>query len=135
MTEADADAGIDAPPGGWRVWNAEPGGRVILAYRPDVFNGDAFPAACLPTIYVSNGSRRRRPGAGAVDTDEWHVTLLLEPEVAAPADVFDDRAAAIDAALDLAGRFDSGAIDYRDYYQVPRPAYLDELDRLTGRTT
>jgi hypothetical protein len=124
---------VESPPGGWTVWNADPGGRVILAYRPDVFTGDAFPAACLPTIYVSNGSRRRRPGAGAVETDEWHVTLFLEPEVATDADVYDDRGAALDGATGLADRFDAGDVDYRGLYQVPRPDYLDELDRLTGR--
>jgi hypothetical protein len=40
---------------GWQVWNAETGGRVVLAYRPDVSDGDAFPAACLPTPTVAPG--------------------------------------------------------------------------------
>ena len=46
---------------GWRVWNAETD-RVILAYRPDVFDGGEFPAACMPTLYVTHGQRNRRPG-------------------------------------------------------------------------
>jgi len=52
----------DDLPAGWRLWNEEPDGRVILAFRPDVFDADRFDPACLPTIYLSNGSRRRRPG-------------------------------------------------------------------------
>jgi hypothetical protein len=128
-----ADRTLSTLPEGWRVWNAETRGRVILAYRPDVFGGDAFPAACLPTIYVSNGSRRRRPGAGGVDTDDWHVTLFVEPDVEVAVEAPGDRPAALAAAVDVAARFAAGDVDYRAAYQVPRPEYLDELDRLTGR--
>jgi hypothetical protein len=124
---------FDALPSGWTVWSDEPEGRSVLAYRPDVFEGRTFPAPCLPTIYVSNGSRRRRPGAGARETDEWHVTLFLEPEVEGPTERYDDREAAREAAVALADRFADGRLDYRACYQVPREAYLDELDRLTGR--
>ncbi|WP_058366542.1 DUF5820 family protein [Haloparvum sedimenti] len=121
------------PPGGWRVWNEESEGRVILAYRPDVFTEDAFPAACLPTIYLTNGSRKRRPGAGQYETDEWHVVLFLEPEIEALAETYDDRADAVAGALDAASRFDEGDVDYRDAYQVPREEYFERLDELTGR--
>lgn len=120
-------------PEGWVVWNEEPNGRSILVFRPDVFDSDAFPAPCLPTIYVTNGSRRRRPGAGARETDEWHVTLFLEPEVEAGTETYDDRAAAVDAAVAYADRFAAGEVDYRGLYQVPREAYFDRLDELTGR--
>ncbi|MFO7833249.1 MAG: DUF5820 family protein [Halohasta sp.] len=121
-------------PAGWRVWNAESEGRVILAYRPDVFDSAAFPAACLPTIYVTNGSPRRRPGAGSVDTDHWQVKLFVEPEVAVGTDAFDDRPAAVDGAVETARAFAAGEVDYREAYQVPRDDYLDRLDELTGRT-
>lgn len=124
---------FDTLPEGWSVWNDEPGGRSILAYRPDVFDSEAFPAPCLPTIYVSNGSRRRRPGASQVATDTWHVTLFLEPEVEGPTETYDAREAAVDGAVGLARRFADGEIAYRELYQVPRKAYFERLDRLTGR--
>ncbi|WP_253736797.1 DUF5820 family protein [Halohasta salina] len=120
-------------PTGWRVWNEEPDGRIILAYRPDVFDSETFPAPCLPTIYVTNGSPQRRPGAGSVETDHWQVKLFLEPEVAVGTDSFDDRPAAIDGAIETARAFDDGGVDYRAAYQVPREAYLDRLDELIGR--
>ena len=120
-------------PAGWRVWNAESEGRVILAYRPDVFDSAAFPAACLPTIYVTNGSPKRRPGAGAVDTDRWQVKLFVEPEVEVGTEAFDDRPAALDGAVETARAFAAGEVDYRAAYQVPREAYLARLDELTDR--
>lgn len=118
---------------GWRVWNEEPEGRTVLVYRPDVFDGDGFPSACLPTLYVTNGSPRKRPGAAHRRTDEWQVTLFLEPEVEAESATLGDRADAVEAAADLAERFASGGIDYRDVYQVPREEYFARLDELTGR--
>ncbi|WP_313695533.1 DUF5820 family protein [Halorarum halobium] len=123
----------DALADGWRVWNEEPEGRTVLVYRPDVFDGDASPAACLPTLYVTNGSPRKRPGAAHRETDEWRVTLFLEPEVEATSERLDDRAAAVTAARELADRFASGGIDYRDVYQVPRERYFEKLDELVGR--
>lgn len=129
---ADAD-----PPGGWATWNEEADGPVVLAFRPDVFDADRFPAPCLPTLLVSSGSTRRRPGRGRGRTGErWHVTLGLEPEVRVERTRHDSREAARDAAFDLAAAFDAGEVAYRDAYQVldGRRAYLDELDRLTGRS-
>jgi hypothetical protein len=124
---------LDDAPGGWRVWADDPDGRSVLAYRPDVFDGTAYPAACLPTIYVSNGTRRRRPGARRRDRDTWYVTLFLEPEVEGPSETYDSREAAVEGALALARRFDDGDVSYRDRYQVPREAYFARLDELTGR--
>ena len=118
-------------PDGWTVWNEESGGRVILAYRPDVFDTEAFPAACLPTIYLSPGSPRRRPGARR--DDGWTVTLFLEPAVEARVETADTREAGVDRALDLARAFASGEVDYRAAYQVPREDYFDRLDELVGR--
>ncbi|MFB6126472.1 MAG: DUF5820 family protein [Halolamina sp.] len=119
-------------PSDWRVWNRDPDGRVVLAFRPDVFDSQAFPAPCLPTLYVTNGSRRRRPGAGQVETDKWHVTLFLEPEIEAESATYDERAAALSGAVDAAERFLAGEVDYRGAYQVPREAYFEKLDELTG---
>ena len=123
---------LDALPEGWTVWNEEPEGRVILAYRPDVFDADAFPAECLPTLYVTNGSRNARPGAGQLQTDEWHATLFAEPEIELATETRGSRGAALDAAVDIAARFAVGEVDYREAYQVPREQYFDQLDELTG---
>ena len=116
----------------WVVWSDERD-KVVLAYRPDVFDGDEFPAPCLPTVYLTRGRRQRRPGGDRVGGD-WFVTLSLEPEVGRDADAYPDRERAEAAAIDLAEAFASGDVNYRDLYQVPRPAYLDRLDELTGRS-
>lgn len=132
VSDRTAEDALADLPESWSVWNAETEGRVILAYRPDVFDADAFPAACLPTLYVTNRSQRDRPEAARVRTDEWHVVLYLEPEVEVETTTFPDRPAALAGAVDLAARFAGGGVDYRSAYQVPREAYLDELDDLTG---
>lgn len=124
---------MDDPPAGWTVWSAEDD-RLILVYRPDVFDGDAFPDACVPTLYLTRGRRNsRRPGPEREAATEWFVTLYLEPEVTVREERFDDRSAAADAARELATAFDAGGLDYRASYQVPREAYLEKLDELTGR--
>lgn len=125
--------GLDALPESWTVWTRQPEGRAILVYRPDVFDADAFPASCLPTIYVTNGSRAARPGAGQRRTDEWHATLFAEPEIELANETRKSREAAVDAAVEVAERFAAGEIDYRAAYQAPREGYLAELDEQTGR--
>jgi hypothetical protein len=120
-------------PAGWVVWADEPDGRSIITYRPDVFDSQEYPAPCLPTIYVTNGSQRARPGSGQIETDTWHVKLFVEPDVEGETSTHDSREAAVEAAVDLAARFADGDVDYRSFYQVPREAYLDRLDELTGR--
>ena len=115
----------------WVVWSDETD-RVVLAYRPDVFDGGTFPSPCLPTIYLTRGQRGRRPGQRRVGSD-WYVTLYLEPEVNREADSYPDRERAVEGAIDLADAFGAGEVDYRGLYQVPRPGYLDRLDELTGR--
>ena len=119
---------------GWRVWNAEDD-RIVLAYRPDVFDGGEFPAPCLPTLYVTRGRRTRRPeGTRSLPPDApWMVTLYLEPEVSREPDAHDGFAAARSAAEALTRRFAAGDVDYRSLYQVPRERYLETLDELTGR--
>ncbi|QCJ46467.1 MULTISPECIES: DUF5820 family protein [Haloprofundus] len=124
---------FDALPDGWTVWNDEPEGRAILAYRPDVFDSQQFPAPCMPTVFLSNGSRKRRPGASQIETDTWHVTLLLEPEIEAETTEYDSRAAGVDGAVECARRFADGEVEYRSLYQVPREEYFEKLDELTGR--
>ncbi|WP_144903572.1 DUF5820 family protein [Halobellus captivus] len=124
MTESE-------PPGGWSLWNDEPRGRRILVFRPDVFNeSNDLPAACIPTILVSNRSRANRPGASQIPTDTWHVALTLEPDVEVVVESYESRATAVAGANDLAARFADGEIDYRSAYQLPREAYLDRLDEV-----
>jgi hypothetical protein len=121
-------------PEDWVVWNDEEDGRSVLAYQPDVFDSQAFPPECLPTIYLTRGRPSRRPShADPVESGEsWHVTLYLEPDVNRSADQYDSRAAAVAGAVDLARAFADGDVDYRGLYQVPREQYFEKLDELTG---
>jgi hypothetical protein len=118
---------------GWRVWSEEDD-RVVLAYRPDVFDGSEYPAACLPTIYVARGRRTRRPeGNRNLPPDApWTVTLFLEPDVEYGPETYDGLADALRGAEALSRRFADGDVDYRGLYQVPQEAYFEELDALTG---
>ncbi|MFB6148729.1 MAG: DUF5820 family protein [Halobacteriales archaeon] len=125
---------LGALPDGWVVWNEEPDARVILAFRPDIFDSAAFPPACLPTITVAPGSSpNQRPGDHR-HASSWYVALYLEPDVRVRSvDVtVDNRPTAIDRAVSIADRFVAGKIDYRGAYQQPRDAYLEKLDALTG---
>jgi len=124
---------MDDPPAGWTVWADEDDGRQVWAYRPDVFDADAFPAPCMPTLYLTRGRRNRRPGREREAATDWFVTLYLEPEVTVTEERFEERGAARERLFDLAGDFADGAVDYRPSYQVPRDAYLEKLDELTGR--
>jgi len=126
--------GYDALGDGWVVWT-EGAEKAVLAYRPDVFDTQAFPAPCLPTIYVTKGRRRRKPGKQTRPDDPWFVTLFLEPEIDRTPDRYDTRGAAEAGAVDLADRFARGEVDYRSLYQVPREEYFEKLDELTGRET
>ncbi|QLK25290.1 DUF5820 family protein [Natrinema zhouii] len=138
MPDSDTDGGIDRSrlPDGWTVWSQGDDGRLVLAYRPDVFNAADFPAPCLPTLYLTHGKRTRRPGvnpADTVDSADWFVTLYLEPDVSLNETLrFPTREEALERTVTLARRFDDGEIDYRSLYQVPREAYFDRLDDLTG---
>lgn len=123
---------FDPLPDGWTVWTDESGGRAILAYRPDVFDAEAFPAPCMPTLFLTNRSQKNRPEARYVATDSWYVTLTLEPEVEGATEEYDSRAAAVEGAREYARRFVDGDVDYRGLYQIPREEYLAKLDELVG---
>ena len=131
LGEADRESLAD----GWRVWS-DAEDRLVLAYRPDVFDGDGFDAACLPTLYVTRGRRSRRPGGtrNLPPDAPWVATLFLEPEVSAPPREFDSPEAAVEGAMELAAEFARGGVDYRSLYQGPRPDYFERLDELTGRS-
>ena len=116
---------------GWEVWSVE-STTAVLVFRPDVFDTDAFPAPCVPTIYVTKGKRGRRPGRDRPSaSDPWYVTLYLEPDVTGEQREFDSREMAREGAADLAAAFARGDVDYRSLYQVPRPEYFSRLDELT----
>lgn len=123
----------DDLPDGWVVWNDEPGGRVILVYRPDVFDTQAYPPACLPTLTVTPTSPDRP--AGERPHGSWYVTLYLEPDVRLREHDgrFETREEALSGARELAATFGAGDIDVRAVYQVPREDYLAKLLELTGR--
>lgn len=115
---------------GWELWNEEKH-KLVFTYRPDVFNSSDFPAPCLPTIHVTKGRRSRRPGRNTPDPDDsWYVQLYLEPDVTDEKRSCESRERARAIALEVADQFVAGAIDYRELYQVPRPAYFDRLDEL-----
>ncbi|ELY69747.1 DUF5820 family protein [Natrinema versiforme] len=138
MSDSEAEDGVDRSrlPDGWTVWSRGEDGRLVLAYRPDVFNAEDFPAPCLPTLYLTHGKRTRRPGVNPADTADsadWFVTLYLEPDVSLNETLrFPTRDAALERTVDLAREFDAGEIDYRGLYQVPRETYFERLDELTG---
>ncbi|WP_293030608.1 DUF5820 family protein [Natronococcus sp.] len=127
---------LESLPEAWEVWSAEDDGRVVLAYRPDVFDGEEFPAACLPTLYLTHGKRTRRPGTNPTDRtleQDWFVTFYLEPDVSLnETNRFETRAEGLERTVELARQFDDGEIDYRALYQVPREEYFDRLDNLIG---
>ncbi|QSW98779.1 DUF5820 family protein [Haloterrigena alkaliphila] len=134
--DGDPDPALPALPDDWTVWNRGEDGRLVLAYRPDVFDADAFSAACLPTLYLTHGKRTRRPGTNPgnrTDDDDWYVSLYLEPDVSADTERFATRVEALERVAALARAFDDGEIDYRGLYQVPRETYFERLDELTGR--
>ncbi|WP_440765173.1 DUF5820 family protein [Natronorubrum sp. DTA7] len=133
-TGGDPEPPLSSLPDAWTVWSQGDDGRLVLAYRPDIFNGDDFPAACLPTLYLTHGKRTRRPGTNPTSrpSNDWYVTLYLEPDVSADNERFETRGEALERALDLADAFDAGDVDYRGLYQVPRETYFDRLDELTG---
>jgi len=123
----------DRLPTGWEVWSDERT-RIVVVYRPDIFDSESFPPPCLPTLYLTKGQRDRRPGRERPQPDDpWFATLSLEPDVTGQRHRYDDRDAAIEGAIEIAESFASGGFDYRALYQVPREDYLDRLDELTGR--
>ncbi|AGB37278.1 DUF5820 family protein [Natronococcus occultus] len=130
---------LESLPDAWEVWSAEDDGRLVLAYRPDVFDGEAFPAPCLPTLYLTHGKRTRRPGTNPTDrtaATDWFVTFYLEPDVSLnETNRFETRAEGLERTVELARQFDDGGIDYRALYQVPREEYFERLDELTGRSS
>lgn len=122
---------------GWQVWNNEPRGHVILAYRPDIFDTNEFPPACLPTITIGPGSEPNQPRDHRNATTAWYVVLYLEPRVrvATKDTTVPSRPQAIDYAVALSHEFTDGKIDFDAAYIDPRPNYLAKLKELTTPVT
>jgi hypothetical protein len=129
-SDAEGSATPEDPPGDWVLWNDEAGGPATWVYRPDTFDADAFPAACIPTIHVTNRQSDRRPpgqGGGA-----WRARLTLEPDVELDrSGACPTRSRALERATEIAGRFTKGDYDVRGAYHDPsdRERYLDRLSR------
>jgi hypothetical protein len=125
LTAADRDA----IPDDWTLWSVDDS-RLILAYRPDIFDGSDTDPACMPMIYLSRGRRSKRPeGNRNLPPDApWVIRLHLEPDVTASPRYVEDRADAVSECISLTRAFIDGEIDYRALYQVPRERYLDRLD-------
>ena len=123
---------FETRPDGCQAGNVEQTGQATVGYGPDSYAHLTLPSTCLPTIYLTNGSRRKRPGAGQYATDEWHVVLYLEPEIEAVTQTYETRERGAEGAIDVAGQFVDGDVDYREAYQVPRDAYFERLDEYVG---
>lgn len=124
---------LDALGDAWTVWDHEPGNRLILAYRPDVFDGSDLPAACLPTIYVREGQQDLRhagPQPASGTEGSWTVTLFLEPEVSDRIGSCVSFEAAMELAVETATAFSNGELDINGMYQLPREDYLERLHAL-----
>ncbi|GAD51383.1 hypothetical protein MBEHAL_0143 [Halarchaeum acidiphilum MH1-52-1] len=121
-------------PDDWAVWNDD-GGRAVVVFRPDVFEGEAYDAARLPTIYVSTRAPDVPMRRGGEPSDGWHVACTLEPEVHVRAleSSHETRAAAAEAAVEAARRFSRGDVGFDGVYATQPPeSYLSRLDELTG---
>lgn len=121
-------------PDDWAVWHDD-GGRLVLVFRPDVFEGEAYDPARLPTLYVSTRAPDVPMRRGGERSDGWHVACTLEPEVRVHEleSAHETRAAAVEAAVEAAQRFSRGAVDLDDVYATQPPeTYLSRLDELTG---
>lgn len=120
-------------PAGWTRWHDGSDGTLIVTYRPDVFDGQAFPAPCLPTVSVKRErvqGPRGRPIVRSERDTGWTVELRLEPDIVVERLTRESREAAVETAYELTRAFAKGEIPYRDAYDHPRTAYLDELDAL-----
>ncbi len=119
-------------PSGWRIWHDRPDDIFVLTYRPDVFDSDAFPASCLPTVTVKPARARGRSGRprDPESTGPWVAELLLEPDAPLDRRRAADRSAAIEAGLELAGAFVEGTYDLGSPYADPPSAYLERLESL-----
>ncbi len=120
-------------PADWSVWDQVDGDRLILVFRPDIFDGSQFPPACLPTIYVREGEQDLRhagPAPAAGTEGRWMVTLILEPEVSARIGETKSYDSAKELAVETATDFVAGELDIEGMYQLPRTAYLSALREL-----
>lgn len=115
-------------PDGWVVWSEEDG--LVACYKPDVFDGDRYPRACLPLITVTKADR------GTVGGGEgWRVTFHVEADVPA----YDLRRTvvgygeAVDYVVEVAANFNDGEYDFAGFYAEgdAREEYVARLEEET----
>lgn len=130
--QAEDAMGDETPAPGWTIWHEGPDGMAVWTFRPDVFDGQRLPAACLPTLTVKRerhrGPRGRPPGPD--EQRAWTVELRLEPAVVVERDRSEKRDGAVERARELAAAFSADDLDYPAAYQRPREDYLALLDEL-----
>lgn len=98
-------------PEGWVVWSEDDG--LVVCYKPDVFDGDQYPRACLPLITVTKADR------GTVGGREgWRVTFHVEADVPAYSlrKVVTGYDEAIEYVIEIAMKFNEGVYDPADFY-------------------
>ena len=116
-------------PAGWTVWHERPDDLCILAYRPDIFDGSEFPAACLPTITIKPARTRGprgRPNPAEIATS-WVTVLTVEPDVEIVRTVGETRSTAINAGIEFSQAFSNGSLDIEGAYTDPHEQYLETL--------
>lgn len=121
-------------PRGWTTWHGGVDDILVLTFRPDIFDGSAYPAPCLPTLAVKperSRGRRGRPRSSR-SGGTWCAELTIEPNVTLGRRTAPDRATAIDRGIELAEQFVCGSIDLREAYPEPREAYLEKVEELVG---
>jgi len=129
MERPTEHAGYELPDG-WVVWSEDDG--LVVCYKPDIFDGDQYPRACLPLITVTKADR------GTVSGREgWRVTFHVEADVPAhslrKAVVGYDEA--IEYAVEIATKFNAGEYDPAEFYAEGdvREEYVARLRRETER--
>ena len=103
---------------------------MVVCYKPDVFDGDQYPRACLPLITVTKADR------GTVGGREgWRVTFHVEADVPAYSlrKVVTGYDEAIEYVIEIATKFNEGVYDPAEFY-AEGDAREDYVARLREET-
>ena len=120
----------ESVPDGWDTWHTDPGGISVWVFRPDVFDGDAFPPACIPTLTIKPARERGPRGRPGQSASEWWSELRLEPDVLLERRTAGTREQAMTLAIQRATAFTDGDIAFRTAYADPPVDYLDRLESI-----
>jgi len=116
-------------PEGWVVWSEDDG--LVVCYKPELFDGEEYPRACLPLITVTKADRGTIGGR-----EGWRVTFHIEADVPAHSlrktvTGYDE---AIEYVVETAKKFNAGEYDPAEFYAEgdARKEYVarlrDEID-------